>query len=391
MDNFTYNREGLTLMTVYFDNASTTQVRDDVVHAMTSALRETYGNPSSTHTMGRAAKSMLDDARQTVASALGATPEEVYFTSGGTEADNWALLGAAEALPKNRRHMITSSAEHAAVLKSAEALEKFGWRVTYLTPDENGRITLQSFADALTDETAFASLMLVSNETGAVNPIGEMVRETKRRRLDVLFHTDAVQGFMKLPFTVKSLGVGLMTVSGHKIHGPKGVGALYAAKGVRLRPMLYGGTQERSKRPGTEAMPAIAGFSEAVRGAVGSRGAALEVVRALYEQAADELRVKVPGARVLSPGDSPYILSISLPGYKSEVLMNCLEADGICVSKSSACKKGARSHVLEAMNLPNDVIDGALRIGFSRYSTAAEVSYFIDKLAEAAGRLRRAR
>ncbi len=248
-------------------------------------------------------------------------------------------------------------------------------------------ITAESFAGALREDTALASVMLVNNETGALNPIADMTRELRRRGLKTLFHTDAVQGFMKLAFTVKSLGADLVSVSAHKLHGPKGVGALYVRKGVRLKPLLVGGAQEKEKRAGTEAVPAIAGFGEAVRLAGEEREANAETVRAVRDLTIRLLSEKLPGVLVLSPGDSPYILSISLPRYKSEVLMNCLEADGIYVSKSSACKKGARSHVLEAMGLENAVIDGALRVSFSRYSTPDEASCFADRLAAAAERL----
>jgi cysteine desulfurase len=372
---------------VYFDNAATTRVRGEVRDVIVSMMCENYGNPSSSHLMGRRAKAALDASRRQIAGALGALPEEITFTSGGTEADNWAVLGAAGALPGGGRHLITDLAEHEAVRKSAQLLERRGWDVTYLRPGKDGRITAESFAAALREDTALASVMLVNNETGALNPIADMTRELRRRGLETLFHTDAVQGFMKLPFTVKTLGADLVSVSAHKLHGPKGVGALYARKGVRLTPLLVGGAQEKEKRAGTEAVPAIAGFGEAVRLAGTEREANAESVRAVRELTIRLLREKLPGALILSPGDSPYILSLSLPRLRSEVLMNCLEADGIYVSKSSACKKGARSHVLEAMGLENEVIDGALRVSFSRYSTADEAAYFADRLSAAADRL----
>ena len=374
-------------ITVYFDNAATTRVRDGVADIMVSTMCEDYGNPSSSHEMGRRAKAALDAARKNIAGALGTAPEEVFFTSGGTEADNWAICGAAEALPRGSHHMITALSEHEAVRKSAELLEQRGWEVTYLRPGNDGRITTESFAGALREDTALASVMLVNNETGAINPVADMTREIKRRGLKTIFHTDAVQGFMKIPFTAKALGVDLITLSAHKIHGPKGVGALYARKGVRLKPLLRGGAQEKEKRGGTEAMPAIAGFGEAVRLASAEREATDRSVRDVREFTVKLLCEKLPDTLILSPGDSPYILSISLPRYKSEVLMNCLEEDGIYVSKSSACKKGARSHVLQAMGLPNAVIDGALRVSFSRYSTPAEASYLVGALLRATGKL----
>jgi cysteine desulfurase len=375
------------MMTVYFDNASTTRVRSEVRDIMVNMMCYEYGNPSSTHTLGRQAKAAVDSSRKIIAGALGAGEDELYFTSGGTEADNWAILGAAEAGVRRGRHIITSLSEHDAVRQTARHLESRGWEVTWLRPDKSGRITAEDFAAALRDDTVLASVMLVNNETGAVSPISEMTAEIRRRGLPCLFHTDAVQGFMKLPFTAAALGADLISVSAHKIHGPKGIGALYIKKGVKLPPLLFGGSQEREKRPGTESVPAVTGFAEAVRLAGLEQKETAERVRGIYDRTVSLLQEKLPGMVVLSPGDSPFILSLSLPGLKSEVLMNSLEAAGIYVSKSSACKKGARSHVLEAMKLPTEVIDGAVRISFSRESTEAEAECFVEKIAEAAQRL----
>lgn len=344
--------------------------------------------------MGRQAKAALDLARKNIAGALGANTQELYFTSGGTEANNWAILGTAELCARRGRHIITTQIEHDAILKPSSTLERKGWEVTYLAPDETGKISFETFASALREDTVLASVMLVNNETGAINPIAEMTREIKRRNQNTLFHTDAVQGFMKVPFTVKSLGVDLLSVSAHKIHGPKGIGALYIKSGVKLPPLLFGGGQEREMRSGTEALPSAVGFGEAVRLAASDRESTAAAVRELYEYTASRLRERLPEAVILSQGDaneslgaSPYILSMSLPGYKSEVLMNYLEAEGIYVSKSSACKKGARSHVLAAMKLPANVIDGALRVSFSRFTTKEEAAYFVDSLYAATQRL----
>lgn len=354
---------------------------------MVRMMVDTYGNPSSSHAMGRQAKAALDHARKNVAGALGADAEEVYFTSGGTEADNWAILGGAELSSRRGRHIITTLIEHDAVKKPVSLLESRGWEVTWLKPDKTGHITVADFAAALREDTVLASVMLVNNETGALNPVAEMTREIKQRGLTALFHTDAVQGFVKAPFTAKSLGADLISISAHKIHGPKGVGALWVKKGLKLPPLLYGGGQEKEKRSGTEALPAIVGFGEAARLAAAEKAEAFDKMRALYDFTVSLIRGKLPEAMIMSNGDSPYIVSMSLPGYKSEVLMNFLEAEGIYVAKSSACKKGARSHVLEAMGLKNDIIDGALRVSFSRYSTQEEAAYFVDKLAEATKRL----
>ncbi len=374
-------------ITVYFDNAATTRVRNEVRDAMVRMMCETYGNPSSSHAMGRAAKAALEEARQAVAAALGSEADHVYFTSGGTEADNWAILEGAELQARRGRHLVTTLIEHDAVKKPAALLERRGWEVAWLKPDRAGRISAEDFAAALREDTSLASVMLVNNETGAVNPVADMARELRRRNPAALFHTDAVQGFMKMPFSVKSLGADMVTVSAHKLHGPKGAGALWVKKGVRLPPLLLGGGQEKEKRSGTEALPAAAGFGEAVRLAALEKEETWAAVRALYDETAALLREKIPEAVILSPGDSPFIFSLSLPGYKSEVLMNFLESEGVCVARSSACKRGARSHVLEAMGLPADIIDGALRVSFSRYSTPEEAAYFVDKLKEATQRL----
>ncbi len=376
-------------------------MRGEVKDIMVRLMTEDYGNPSSTHIMGRRAKAALDQARKNVAGGLSADVSELFFTSGGTEADNWAVFSGAEAMSRRGRHIISTLIEHDAVKKPLALLETRGWEITYLAPDKSGSITSEAFASALRTDTVLASVMLVNNETGAINPIEEMTREIKRRNLPTLFHTDAVQGFMKIPFTAKSLGADMISLSAHKIHGPKGVGALYIRKGLRLPPLLYGGGQERDMRSGTEALPAIAGFGEAVSLASGERETTAAAVREVYNYTVSLLRDMLPEALILSPRDyhspgkkslpgeqsSPFILSLSLPGYKSEVLMNYLEAEGICVAKSSACKKGARSHVLEAMKLQNAVIDGALRISFSKYSTKEEAAYFVQKLTDAAEKL----
>ena len=374
-------------MTVYFDNSATTRVCDEAAAAVMKMMTEEYGNPSSTHTLGRHAKAALDEARKNVANAIGALPEEVFFTSGGTEADNWALMSAAELMRHRGRHIITTAVEHDAVLKTAAKLEKIGYEVSYIGTDDAGRIDMQAFKAALRDDTVLVSAMLVNNETGAVNDIAAISRELRMRRSSALLHTDAVQAFCKIPFTVKSLGADLVTLSSHKIHGPKGVGALYVKKGLRLPPLLLGGGQERGYRSGTEGLPNIVGFGVAAKIGRDLLPQTEKKLRALREYTKNRVTELIPEAVTIGEGDAPHILSISLPGYKSEVLMNYLDAEGICVSKSSACKKGGRSHVLEAMRIPNEIIDGALRVSFSRMNTMEEAEYFAVKLKAAADRL----
>ena len=376
-------------MNVYFDNAATTIVCEEVADATLRVMRETFGNPSSQHYMGRAAAKELTNARKNLAHAIGAGANEIYFTSGGTESVNWAVLGSLSALSRERRHIITSSVEHSAVLESIKKQEPAGFEVTYLNPDSDGRISVEDFAANLRDDTGFASIMLVNNEIGTINPISEFSKEIKKRKFNTILHTDAVQGLGKIPLNVKSLGVDLLSVSAHKLHGPKGVGALYIKNDTKLHSLFFGGTQEEKKRPGTEALPAIVGFSVATKLALSNFKETSASIRALRNYIVDELRKRLPEIVVIGNGDSPYLLSISLPGYKSEVLMNFLDNEGICVSKGSACRKGARSRTLQAMFLKNDVIDGALRISFSRYNTFDEAGYFITKLCKAAKTLLR--
>lgn len=374
-------------MNVYFDNAATTRVRHEAAERMCRVMEECYGNPSSTHEMGRQAKKELDLAREQVAGAIGAKPEDVYFTSGGSEADNWAIAGLEKLTFRRGKHVITTAVEHDAVRRPVERLADQGWEITWLKPDGDGRIAAEDFENALRPDTVFASVMLVNNETGAVNPVGEMAAAIRRRKTGTILHTDAVQGLCKVPINVRKLGADLISLSSHKICGPKGCGALYISPGVKLPPLILGGGQEKGRRAGTEAMPAIAGFAEAVRLGMAEMDETTERMRRLRDWLAEAVPAQIPGAVIIGKGDAPHILSLSLPGYRSEVLMNCLEQDGISVSKSSACKKGGRSHVLEAMGLPDRVIDGALRVSFSRYSTQEEAAYFLQRLRAAAERL----
>jgi cysteine desulfurase len=349
-------------MNVYFDNAATTRVRHEAAERMCRVMEECYGNPSSTHEMGREAKKELDLAREQVAGAIGARPEDVYFTSGGSEADNWAIAGLEKLTFRRGKHVITTAVEHDAVRRPMERLADQGWEITWLKPDGDGRIAAEDFENTLRPDTVFASVMLVNNETGAVNPVGEMAAAIRRRKTGTILHTDAVQGLCKVPINVRKLGADLISLSSHKICGPKGCGALYISPGVKLPPLILGGGQEKGRRAGTEAMPAIAGFAEAVRLGMAEMDETTERMRRLRDWLAEAVPAQIPGAVIIGRGDAPHILSLSLPGYRSEVLMNCLEQDGISVSKSSACKKGGRSHVLEAMGLPDRVIDGALRV-----------------------------
>ena len=362
----------------YLDNAATTRVCPEAADAAARAMLDIYGNPSSTHTLGRRARALLEESRSRVADALGAKdPSEVVFTSCGSESDNWALLSGAEAMRRRGKHIISSLAEHDAVRRPLEELERRGFTVTRLRPDATGRILPEAVAGALREDTVLVSLMMVNNETGAVTDIRAVADVLKAAGSGALLHTDAVQAFRKVPFRARSLGADLISVSGHKIHAPKGIGALYIRSGLRLAPLIMGGAQEAGRRAGTEPMPQIAAFAAAC--AVDPE---TDKIRAMKALAAERLSALLPEARLIVT-DAPHILNLSLPGWRSEVLMNFLEARQVYVSRSSACKQGRRSHVLEAIGLPAAFIDGALRLGFSRYTSEADIDALAEGLREA--------
>lgn len=366
-------------MEVYLDNAATTRVCPEAADIAYKTMLETYGNPSSTHTKGREAKAVLDNARKQLAAALDCAPSEVYFTSCGSEGDNWAIINGAESMRRKGLHIISSEVEHDAVRKSMDELKRRGFEVTMLKPESDGSISPEAVIAALRPDTVLVSLMMVNNETGAVTDIAAVAKVLKKAKSIALLHTDAVQGFMKVPFSAKRLGADMITVSGHKIHAPKGIGALYIKTGVKIKPYIIGGAQESGLRAGTEAMPQIAAFGKACELAKASMADATERMARLRQYAAERIVAEMPEAVIIG-GGAPHILSVSLPGWRSEVLMNYLEAKGVFVSRSSACKKGGRSHVLEAMGLPAEVIDGAVRISLSRYTTKDELDELCSAL-----------
>ena len=369
-------------MEVYLDNAATTRVCPEAADIAYKTMLETYGNPSSTHTKGREAKAVLDNARKQLAAALDCAPGEVYFTSCGSEGDNWAIINGAESMRRKGLHIISSEVEHDAVRKSMDELKRRGFEVTMLKPESDGSISPEAVAAALRPDTVLVSLMMVNNETGAVTDIAAVAKALKKAKSIALLHTDAVQGFMKVPFSAKRLGADMITVSGHKIHAPKGIGALYIKTGVKIKPYIIGGAQESGLRAGTEAMPQIAAFGKACELAKASMADATERMAQLRQYAAGRIVAEMPEAVIIG-GGAPHILSVSLPGWRSEVLMNFLEARSVFVSRSSACKKGGRSHVLEAMGLPAEVIDGAVRISLSRYTTKDELDELCSALKDA--------
>ena len=373
---------------VYLDNSATTRPCSEAVQAAQRALTEVWGNPSSIHRSGIAAHTELEEARAAVAAAMGAEKKCIYFTSGGTEADNWAIFGAAQKLGRRGKHIITTSFEHHAVLNPMKKLEDQGFDVTYLTPDAHGRITLQAFEAAIRPDTIFASIMMVNNELGSVQPIHEMALCLHRERPEALFHTDAVQGLFKVPFAARTLGADLISVSAHKVHGCKGAGALYMKDGVRLPPLLLGGGQELGFRSGTEPMPAIAAFGAACRALLPTAKADMAAMAALRDTLLERIS-EVPGAVLLGCGEAPHIVSLSIPGLRSQVIINDLQDEGVYVSAGSACSRGHRSHVLTAAHADARAIDGAIRVSFSRENTPEDVDALIAALQKTAHRLRR--
>lgn len=380
---------------IYLDNAATTRPCPEAVAAMTSSLTEGWGNPSAGYRAGREAKAELERCRSRLCAALGSGAERgtLAFTSGGTEADNLAVKSGAQLMRRKGMHIISSAAEHEAILNSLKALAGQGWEITLLEPDLFGRIPVSAVEAALRPDTALVSLMLVNNETGGVTDIAAVGRLLKAAGSQALLHTDAVQAFLKLPFSPKSLGADLISLSSHKIRGPKGAGALWIANGVRLPALQHGGGQEGALRSGTEAMPAISGFAAAAEAtSIRFRADLPEYYSALRERLRNRLSVLPDAVLVGLPeaGEpevcAAHINCISLPGCRAEVLQNALDAQDICVSRGSACAKGRRSHVLEAMHLPAAVIDAALRVSFSPDTMLEEVDAFCDALLAAKSR-----
>ncbi len=370
---------------IYFDYAATTPVRSEAIAAMLDALGQ-FGNPSSRYEFGREAARRVKEHRDAVAEAFGCSPSELFFTSCGTEGDNWAIRRGVELNRRRGKHIVTTAIEHAAVLETCKELERQGYEVTYLKPDRAGRVAPEQLAAALRPDTALVSMMLVNNETGAILPVPDCAKAVKSFNPAILFHCDAVQGFLKTPELLAKLGADLVTISGHKVGAPKGIGALYVKKGVRLPPLLTGGGQEEGLRSGTEATAQIAAFAAAVR-ASAADSARLERTAAIKEYTLAKLKEDLPKLEVISAGDAPHICAITLPGYKSEVVVRVLGDRGVCVSSGSACHKGRPSHVFAAMNLPKPWLDGALRLSFSPESTREEADALAAALRDAAGSL----
>lgn len=364
---------------IYLDNSATTQPCEACVRAMTELLTDCWGNPSSVHAHGIAAHHRLRQAREQVASALGAEPDRVFFTSGGTEADNWAIFSAAERLGKRGHHIVTTAVEHHAVLNCCQQLEQEGWEVTTILPDQNGDISAEAVLSAVRPDTALVSVMMVNNELGSIYPIADIAKGLKAVNEKTLLHTDAVQGFLKVPFSAKALGADFIAISGHKVGAPKGIGALYIGPRVRNpRPLLPGGGQEMGLRSGTEATAQIAGFAKAVELRWDHLEDKLHHMAEVKAYAVEKLTA-IPDLQIIGSGKAPHVLSVSMAGWPSQNVVNDLGSQGICVSAGSACHHGKSSQVVSALGLPKRVAAGVIRLSFGPETTFAE----IDACAEA--------
>ena len=367
---------------IYLDNSATTKPCKEAVEAMTLAMTENWGNPSALYGFGIDTAHLLRDARHKVAAALGAEPDRVFFTSGGTEADNWAIHGTIKRFGKRGKHIITTVIEHHAILNPMKELEAQGFEVTYLQPDKEGRITVDALKAALRKDTILVSIMMVNNEVGSVMPIAQMAKLVKRICPNAIFHTDAVQGFLKVPFSAKTLGADLISISSHKVHGPKGAGALYISPKLKSFPaLLLGGGQAQNYRSGTEGTPAIFSFAAACAAGAATFKEDIAREKELLAGLAEEIS-KLEGICINGCHEAPHVLSLSIPGVPTQNTINILQDADICVSAGSACAKGHRSHVLEAMNLSPEVMDGSFRVSICRNTTPEELNKLVCVIRE---------
>ncbi len=381
-------------MEIYLDNSATTRVTDSVREAVDKTMTEDYGNPSSVHAKGVEAERYLRDARKTLAETLKVSEKEIFFTSGGTESDNWAIFGTTAANQHAGRQVITTAVEHPAVLMPMHALEEQGYEVTYLPVDGTGKIRLEDLEAALSDQTVLVSIMYVNNEVGTIEPIAEAGSLIKKKNPRTLFHVDAVQAYGKMPIYPKRLGIDLLSVSAHKLHGPKGVGFLYIRDGVKIRPLILGGGQQKGMRSGTDNVPGIAGLAQAARDAFASMEEDHAHMLALKDRMIKGLK-ELPDVVIHSEegeASAANIVNAAFPGVRSEVLLHALEERGISVSAGSACssnKKSTVSTVLKAMQLDRAELESSLRFSFSRFTTEEEIDVCLAALAELLPLLRR--
>lgn len=379
---------------IYFDNAATTKALDEVAEKVKYMLTENFGNPSSQSMMGVNAENEIIKARKTIASSINAEPDEIYFTSGGTESDNWAVFGTAKGYIRGGKHMITTAVEHPAVLMPMRQLEESGWDISVLGVDENGTVNIDELKKSIRNDTVLVSTILINNETGTIQNAEEISKIIKSKNPKTLYHVDAVQAYGKYPINVKKMGIDMLSVSGHKIHGPKGIGFFYMKKGLRVKPIIFGGGHERGQRSGTENTPSIVGLSEAVKIDLAEMDYASTNVMLVKRTMAERILNEIPNTYINGPSideGSPYVLNMSFEGLKSEVLLHSLEENKIYVSAGSACnskKKGA-STVLSALGLSESRIEGAIRFSFCRFNTIDEAEKCVDALKEKVAFLRK--
>lgn len=379
---------------IYFDNAATTRALDEVADKVKYMLLENFGNPSSQNMAGVNAENEVIKARKIIAASINAEPDEIYFTSGGTESDNWAIFGTAKGYIRSGKHMITTAIEHPAVLQPMRELEKNGWDITILGVDEKGYINIDELKAAIREDTVLVSTILINNETGTIQNAEEISKAIKSVNPHTLYHVDAVQAYGKYPINVKKMGIDMLSVSGHKVHGPKGVGFFYMKKGLKVKPIIFGGGHERGQRSGTENTPSIVGLAEAVKIDMAEMDKAVEHVKLVKKTLAEGILNSIPITYINGPSieeGSPYVLNIGFEGLRSEVLLHSLEEKEIYVSAGSACnskKKGA-STVLSALGIDEKRIEGAIRFSFCRYNTVEEAEQCIEILKEKAAFLRK--
>ncbi len=373
---------------VYLDNSATTPICDEALLEISSALKADFGNPSSLHILGFNAEKRVNTAREAIAKTINASPEEIYFTSGGTEGNNTAVFGSVYARRKRGNRIVTTVIEHPSVLEPIKKLEDEGFEVIRIKPQADGTVSEQSIFEAINEKTILVSLMLINNETGAILPVSAAKEAIKSKNAPAVLHCDCVQAFGKTPINVKALGADIITASAHKIHGPKGIGFMYIKKGVTVNPLLLGGGQEKGFRSGTENVPAICGFYGAVR-AIGDINENLIKVTALRDYAVN--KIKEENIAVINSPDTalPYVLNISVEGWRSETLLHFLERENIFVSSGSACAKGKGSYVLNEMKLPRSRVDSALRISFSRFNTKEDIDKLFSAIIKAKAVLRK--
>lgn len=375
---------------IYLDNSATTRVDDVVVQAMLPCLQETFGNASSVHIFGQEARTVVEDARRSLAGLLGADSREIVFTSGGTESDNWALWGAFRSGYRPGNHIVTTRIEHPAVLATCKMLESAGAEVTYVPVDGSGRVNPEAVEQAVRESTVLVSVMHANNETGVIQPIEEIGRIARER--GILFHTDAVQSVGKIPVDVRALGVDLLSASAHKIHGPKGIGVLYIRKGTRIPPFVTGGSHERKRRAGTENVPAIAGFGVAARLAAERLPEMQQRVAALRDRLEDHIAARITGARVNGTAlRLPNVANISFDRLEGEAAVIAMDLEGVAISTGSACASGSLepSHVLMGMGLRPEVVQGSLRFSLCYHNTEQEIDRAVQILETVVQRLRK--